>query len=337
MKTERPPAVLCVGAALLGACIAGAAHAAGPSSETAGYPNRPLRIVVGFSGVTGQSLVRLIAERLEPVLGQPIIVEPRPGASGNIASESVARAVPDGHTLLLAQATTTLLPATQGSRAVDPLRAFAPVMRLATQPLAVVAHRSLEVGDLGTLLAAARARPDRIEYATPGVGTVNHLSAAMLWSRANVQLLHVPYSNSGAMVKDLASGVVPAAFSVPATVEPFVKSGQLRMLAQTGSRRSTHYPDVPTVAEAGFPGFETQSWYGLVAPVGTPRAIVQRLHDEIAHILQEPALRERLVALGLDIAVTTPEGLEAIMRGELARWSEVVRSSGIDLTRQAEN
>ena len=322
-------AVLALWALALCSDLSCAAPAAG---DVASYPDRPVRIVVAFSGVTGQSLARIIAERLERELGQPIVVEPRPGASGNIASDLVAHAAPDGYTLLLALATTTLLPATHGARAIDPIRAFVPIMRLATQPLAVVAHRSLNVATLGALLDSARARPKRLEYATPGVGTINHLAAAMLWSRADVELLHVPYASSSIAMKDLVAGVVPVSVSVPATAEPFVRAGQLQMLALTSPRRWSAYPDVPTVAESGFPGFETESWYGLVAPAGTPHEIIQRLYHEIARILELPAVRERIVPLGVEIAPTTPEQLGGIMRAEVARWSAVVKSAGIDVS-----
>jgi len=319
-----------LGAAAIAACALAAAQSPA-SSDASGYPKRPIRIVLAFSGGVGENLARIVAERLEHDFGQPVIVEPHPGASGNIASELVARAPPDGYTLLLAQAATTLTPATHGARAVDPIRSFAPVARLGTQPWAVVAHHSLNADSLQSLLDAARTKPGRIGYATPGIGTSNHLSAVMLWSRAGVSMLHVPYSNSGAMMKDVITGEVPVAIVAPATAEPYIRTGQVRLLATTGARRTRNFPDVPTVAESGFPGFEIESWYGLVAPAGTPDEIVARIHREVSAILDLPVVRERLLAIGIEPAGATTEQFREMIRGEVAKWAALVRAAGIGI------
>jgi tripartite-type tricarboxylate transporter receptor subunit TctC len=308
------------------ACIGDAALAA----DARPYPSQPVRLVAASSaGGTMDAIARMIGDRLEEKLGQPVLIENRPGASGNIASEFVARAPPDGYTILVAPVTIAILPSTHGAKAVDPVRAFAPIIKLATQPILIVANRAIGVDTLDELIARARREPGRIACASTGIGTTPHLASALLWTRASVDLLHVPYANPAELVKDIVAGEVPVAFLFLGTAEPFLRSGQLKALAFTGATRIDAFPNVPTVAESGFPGYELTSWYGLLAPAGTPKEIVVRLHREVAGILQLPDVRQRLVRMGTEPAATTPDEFAAEIRASVARWPAIIGAAGI--------
>ena len=300
------------------------------SAEQAPYPNRPIRLVVSFSpGGTSDTLARMLSEHLEAAFGQPVVVENRPGASGNLASDLVARAAPDGYTLLQAANGITILPSTHGERAVDPVRAFAPVTKLVTQPILVAINASLPVATLQQLVALAKTEPGRLAYATPGVGTTDHLAAAMLFRRANAELLHVPYASNAAEIKDLVQGEVKVAFITLGAVRPFLASGQLRALAVTTPHRVAAFPDVPTVAESGFPGYEVTSWYGVLAPAGTPPEAIDRLHREITRVLQLPSVREKIAALGAVPADSTPEQFSEEIRTLVRFWVPIVEAAGL--------
>ncbi len=304
-----------------------------PAALAAGeprYPNRPIRLIVPFTaGNQLDVFARLIGDRLAEAAGQPVIVENRPGASGNAASEVVAKAAPDGYTLLVSGVLITLLPLTYGSRAVDPVASFSPVTRLAQQPIVVAANPSLNVRSLADLVALARREPDTIAYATSGIGTAQHIAMTMLSQRAGIELRHVPYNNSGQLVGNVLSGEVPLIMSFRGTVEPYVVSGRLRALAVTGSHRDPAWPDVPTVAESGFPGFEVQSWVGVLAPAGTPVDVVGWLHREITRILALPDVRKVFLEQGAEPVGNTPEQFATEIKASRARWAPVVKAAGI--------
>ncbi len=300
------------------------------AASDSAYPNRPIRIVVPYSpGGVSDTLARVIGERLEQAWGQPVIVENRPGASGNIASDQVAKAAADGYTLLLAGNSITILPSTAGARAVDPVRAFAPVLKLVAQPILIAVHPSLRADTLADLVALARASPGTIAYASPGIGTTDHLAAALLWTRAGVELIHVPYANSGQEIKDLVKGETPVAFITAGAVAPWLARGEVRALAVTTPQRIAAMPGVPTVAESGFPDFEVVSWYGLLAPAGTPAEIVDRLNREITRILEIPGLRERFAALGTLPAAGTPDQFAREISALVDAWAPIVKAAGI--------
>ena len=271
----------------------------------------------------------MLGEQLEAAFAQPVVVENRPGASGNIASELVARAAPDGYTLLVGGNGITILPSTHGDRAVDPVRAFAPVTKLVTQPILIAINPTLPVTSLQQLVQLAQAEPGRLAYASAGVGTTDHLAAALLWTRAKVDLLHVPYANNGAEVKDLIQGDVKVAFITLGAVRQFLPTGQIKALAVTTPRRVAAFPELPTVAEAGFPGYEVSSWYGVLAPAGTPDDIVNRLNREIVRALQLPAVREKIVAMGAEPVGNSPEQFAGEIKSLVAQWSPLVRAAGI--------
>ena len=304
------------------------ALAAAPAQTTA-WPNRPIRIVVPFAaGTFVDVLSRLIGAKLGDALGQPVIVDDRPGASGNIASELVASSPPDGYTLLNGGVFITMLPAIHAPHAVDPA-AFAPITRLTNAPMLIVAHPSLGVNSLAELIARARRTPGRLSFATSGVGTTPHLAAAMLQQRAGVEMLHVPYANTGAALSDVLSGEVPVMFTFLGTVDGLLRSGQLVPLAVTSARRNPAWPTIPTVAEQGFPGYEAATWTGLLAPAGTPPEIVERIYRECARIIAQPEVRERIIALGNEPVGNTPEEFAKELAADAPRWREIAAKAGI--------
>jgi len=304
----------------------GATNGAGPEP----FPTRPIHLIVPFTaGNQLDVFARVIGSRLAESLGQPVIVENRPGVSGNVASEAVAKAAPDGYTLLVSGVLITLLPLTYGTRAVDPIASFAPITRLAQQPIVIAANASLNVNSLSDLIALARQNPGKITYATSGIGTAQHIAMTMLSQRAGIELLHIPYVNSGQLIGDVLSGEVPIAISFPGTVGPLVKAGRLKALAVTSPHRALAWPDTPTVAESGFPGFDVLSWAGVLAPAGTPPEIIDLLHREIVRILSIPDVRNVFLAQSAEPVGNTPEQFAAEIKASIARWAPVVSAAGI--------
>ena len=300
------------------------------AADAGDYPNRPIRIVVPFAAGTQLDLAgRIVAGKLAEALGQPVVVDNRPGASGNIGSDTVAKAAPDGYTLLLTGSFITSLPSTMGSRAVDPITAFAPISKISEPPMMIVVNPSLNVKTLDELIALARKTPGKIAYSTPGVGSSQHLAATMLQQRTGIELLHVPYANGGQALNDVVSGIVPVYFSYIGTVEAFLRSGQLRALAVATARRATNWPDVPTVAELGYKDFAVTSWNCVLAPAGTPPEIIARLHAEIARIVQQADVRSQFLTMGSEPMSNTPEQFSAEIKAAVARWSDVARLAGM--------
>jgi tripartite-type tricarboxylate transporter receptor subunit TctC len=300
------------------------------AADAGGYPSRPIRIVVPFAAATQLDLAgRIVAAKLAEAVGQPVIIDNRPGASGNIGSDTVAKAAPDGYTLLLTGSFITSLPSTMGSRAVDPVAAFAPISKISEPPMMIVVNPALNVNSLDELIALAHKMPGKIAYSTPGVGTTQHLAATMLQQRAGIELLHVPYANGGQALNDVVSGIVPVYFSFIGAVETFLRSGQLKALAVATARRATNWPDVPTVAELGYKDFAVSSWNCVLAPAGTPPEIIARLHAELARIVEQPDVRSQFLAMGSEPMSNTPEQFEAELKASVARWSEVARLAGI--------
>jgi tripartite-type tricarboxylate transporter receptor subunit TctC len=302
------------------------------AADTTPYPSKPIRIVVPFTaGNQLDVFARLIGDRLADALGQPVVVDNKPGMSGNVASDAVAKAAPDGHTLLVSGVLITLLPLTYGPRAIDPVTQFAPVTRLAQQPIVIVANPSLNVSSLSELIALAKKQPGKIAYATSGIGTAQHIAMTMLSQKAGIELYHVPYSNSAQLIGDVLGGSIPLAISFPGTVEQHLKTGRLKAVAQTGARRSPALPGVATIDESGFPGFEVQSWAGVLAPMGTPPEVIARLHREITRILALPEVRDVFQAQSAEVVGNAPKEFEAEIRASIARWTPVVKAAGISI------
>ena len=294
------------------------------------WPDRPVRVLVPFApGGPTDTLARLFARELQARLGQPVVVENRPGAGGSAGIGAVARAVPDGHTLLVVSAALVINPSLYRSVPYDALRDFAPVTRAATSPNIVVAHPGTGLRTVADLLAEARARPGALSYASPGTGTSPHLAAELLKQRAGVDLLHVPFSGAAPATQALLGRQTDLAFLSLPVAQPHVERGALVPLATTMAERWPGLPAVPTLAEQGFPGFVSDNFQALLAPAGTPAAVVRRLHLEVAGIAAEPAMRETLSRQGYAAIADAPEAFAAHIAQQLPLWAEVIRRGGI--------
>jgi tripartite-type tricarboxylate transporter receptor subunit TctC len=294
------------------------------------FPSRPVRVVVPFApGGPNDMIARLIAQKLAETWGQPLLVENRAGAGGNVGTDFVAKSVPDGYTLLSAGPGSLIINPLMGKVPYDTERDFAPVTLMARAPNALVAHPSLSARSVKELIALARAHPGEINYGSGGNGSTPHLSAALFAAMAGVELTHVPYKGTAPATADLIGGQVQIAFLGIPAVLPHLKSGKLRILAVTGMRRSPELPNVPTVDESGVSGYEVSPWYGLLAPAGTPRSIVGRLAAETTHIVRAAEMRERLAVQGAEAAGGTPEEYAAVIREDAAIWARVIAQAGL--------
>ncbi|QHE83658.1 Bug family tripartite tricarboxylate transporter substrate binding protein [Hydrogenophaga sp. BPS33] len=298
----------------------------------ADYPSAPVRIVVPFqAGGLTDILARAIAQHASQRLGQPFVVENKPGASGNIGADTVAKSRPDGLTLLMGSIGTNAVNAHLFSRMpYDTLKDFSPISLVANGTLMLVTNPSVPATDMRSLLAYARAHPGQLTYASGGAGASQHLAGELLKTMAKVDIVHVPYKGVVQGVTDVVAGQVHMTFDL-ATVEPHIRAGKLRPIAVANARRSSAFPEVPTIAEAGVPGYEVSAWYGLFAPAGTSRAIVDKLNAEVVSALKDPALLQRLKALGAEPAGSTPEELQRFVRREYDKWGKVVQQAGIRL------
>jgi tripartite-type tricarboxylate transporter receptor subunit TctC len=312
---------------LLAALVLACAGSAAPAQD---YPVRPVHMIVPFpAGGPTDLVARLLSAKLPAILGQPLVVENRPGAGGNIGTDSVAKSAPDGYTLVSVGPGALIINPLLGKVPYDTLRDFAPVTIMAVAPNALVAHPSFPAKTVAELIALARATPGAINYASGGTGSTPHLAGALFAVMAKVQLTHVPYKGTGPATADLVGGQVQIAFLGIPTVLPHIRSGKLRALATTGKRRSPELPGVPTVEEAGVPGYELSPWYGLLAPAGTPRAVVARLSSEVTRIVRAPEMREQLSAQGAEPTGGAPEEFAQTLRSDAATWKKVVKEAGI--------
>lgn len=295
------------------------------------YPTKLIRIVVPFTpGGSGTAVARIVQDILTPVLGQNIIIENRPGAGGVVGTDYVRKAPPDGYTLLLMTSAFAISPSLYKKPTYDPVKDFEAVSGVTSYPLLLVCHPSLPVRSVKGLIALAKAQPGNLNYGSGGTGTSNHIAAEMFAHMAGVRLTHIPYKGAGLALTELIGGQTELMFgAAPSTLE-FVTSRRLRALGVSGARRSRFLPDVPTIAEAGVPGFQVDSWSSLFAPAGTPAAIVKRLNAELGKGLKRPDTLEALSRLGLDAAGGTPEELAAQIRSEVAKWAKVINDTGIE-------
>jgi tripartite-type tricarboxylate transporter receptor subunit TctC len=300
-------------------------------APAAAWPTRPIRLVVPFpAGSLTDTAARLVGQQLAKSLVQPFIVDNRSGASGNIGVEAAAKAAPDGYTIVVGTASTHAVAASLNPQlGYDPLKDFAPVALIARSPYVLVVHPSVAAGNLKELIALAKAKPRQLNYASAGPATLAHLAAELFATLAGVQLTHIPYKSSALAAVDLVNGRIEMQFGTIAPTLPHIRSGKLRALGTTGAARIAALPDVPTVAEAGLPGYEATLWIGIFAPAGTPRAIVSRLHREIVGVLGEADLKQAFLAQGLEPSPETPEAFAAYLREEIVKWRGVVRAAGI--------
>ncbi len=300
------------------------------AAATPDYPVRPIRFVVPFApGGSTDTLARTISLKLGETFGQQVVVDNRSGGNGNIGTDIVAHAVPDGYTILLGYiANLAIGPSLYAKLPFDPVRDFAPVTLLAVAPNILVAHPSVPVRNFKEFLAYAKANPVKVNFASAAVASPGHLTGELLNIAAGIQMQHVPYKGSGQAVIDLVGGQVQVMVSGMSSVMPHIKAGRLRPLAVTGTERSPAVPELPTIAESGFPKFEATAWYGVLAPAGTPPAIVARLHDAIVRALKLPDVKERLEYVGFEIVGGTPEAFGAYIKAEIIKWAPVLKASG---------
>jgi tripartite-type tricarboxylate transporter receptor subunit TctC len=304
-----------------------AVAAAGAVAQS--YPNRPVRMVVPLSpGGFADVPARVIAPRLSEALGQTVFVENKPGAGATIGTDFVAKSKPDGYTVLFTGTPHVISPALYKNLPYDPLKDFAPVMLVASGPYVLVVNPQLPVRSVQELIAAAKAQPGRIDYASSGNGSAQHLVSAMFASMAGIELSHVPYKGSGPAMQDLLSGQVKVSFAGIPNVMPSLRSGKLRALAVSTPKRSPDLPDVPTVAEAGVPGYDATLWLALLAPAGTPGDVVQRLYTEATKTLREPEVQKAIAATGVEVNIVGPQELPAFLQSEADKWGKVARESG---------
>jgi tripartite-type tricarboxylate transporter receptor subunit TctC len=293
------------------------------------YPARPVRVIVPFPPGAGADITtRLFAPRLSEALGQAVVVENRGGAAGNIGAEVVARAAPDGYTLLTAPASLAISQTLYKKLSFDLLRDFQAVSMLASVPFVLVVHPSLPARSVKDLIAFAKARPGQINYASSGNGSAPHLTTEMLKMQARIDVVHVPYKGTPLAVIDLLTGQVSFMFANPLSILPHVNSGRLRALGVTSAKRNAATPQLPTMAESGLPGFESGTWFAVLAPAGTPREVVERLSADIVKLTQHSDTREKLAAQGAEALTMSPAETAAYLRSEVTKWGKVVEASG---------
>jgi tripartite-type tricarboxylate transporter receptor subunit TctC len=299
------------------------------SATAQDYPNRPIRMIVPFpAGQASDTISRLVGEELAKALGQPVVVENRPGAGGNVGSEAGARAAPDGYTLTVA---TAALPISRHVRRLnfDPAKDFAPVTLMTITPLVMIARNDLPANSVREVIAYGKANPGKLTFASSGVGTSHHLSGELFKSLAGIDMLHVPYQGSPQAHVDLLGGRVDVMFDNIVPVTPHITQGRLKPLAVTTPQRAKSQPNIPTMAEAGMPDFEAVAWFGLLAPAATPAAIVERLNREVTAILKRPEISERLAAMGAIVVGNSPAEFGRFMQAEIDKWGPVVQRANI--------
>ena len=311
--------------------IAAASFAAPAAAQS--YPARPVRMLMGFPPGGGTDIVgRIVAQKLSENLGQQILPENRGGATGMIAAELAAKAPPDGYTIMMAHvAAMTILPSLYPKMAYDAARDFAPITLAAIGPNLLVVHPSVPAKSVKDLIALAKARPGQLHYASPGNGSVQHLSGELFKLQAKVDMLHVPYKGSGQSIVDLIAGHVQLNFDSVPPVLPHARAGRLRALSVTSEKRSTLMPDIPTVNESGVPGFDMGTWWGLVAPAAVSKDVIARLHAETAKVLKLPDVREKLGNVGAEPGGNTPDQFGAFIRSETAKYARIVRDAKIKI------
>jgi len=308
--------------------VTGAAFSQTPAAGASTYPAKPIRMILPFAGGT-ELIGRMVGGKLSPMLGQQVVPDPRFGASGNIGWEAAAKAAPDGYTLVMGAVPLLTNPHLNPRVAYDPLQSFAPIALLATIPNIVVVHPSVPARTLRELLQIARTSPGKLAYGSGGVGSANHLAAEFMQSLAKARFTHVPYKSATFALTGAMSGDVDLVIVVVSSAVSYINTGRMRGLAVLDTRRNASAPQVPTSAEAGMPQLVAANWYALLAPAGTPRAIVERLNAESVRVMGTPETRASLTAMGGTPAPGTPEQTAEFLRAEYARWGKVIREANI--------
>ena len=312
----------------LGMCLVAAAPAAW--SQASNYPNRPIKLIVPFGpGGFTDVVARILGQKLGQSMNTSFVIENKPGAGSTIGTAEVAKAAPDGYTLVMISTTHTVSPAIYKSIPYDPIKSFTPVSKLVDSAYVLLAHPKVPANNVRELIALAKAQPDKLTYASSGNGSAQHLMGGMFESLAGVQMKHVPYRSSAGAANDLVAGVVDLSFAGVPNALAQVPAGRLKALAVTTPKRVPQLPDVPTLQEAGVSGYEGSVWLALLAPANTPREIVNKLNAELAKVMAQPDTRKALSDAGVEPSLSTPEALQAYMVSEMDRWGKVVKSANI--------
>jgi tripartite-type tricarboxylate transporter receptor subunit TctC len=312
------------------ACAALAAAAAGTAFAQAGYPSKPVRMVVPSSAGGGTDIVaRIVAPELSKRLGQQVVIDNRPGAGTMIGIEVAAKSPPDGYTLLMGLSTLAINSALYKKVPYDPVRDFAPITQAVSSASIIVVHPSVPVKTVKELIAFARARQGQLNYASAGTGTYPHMTMELFLSMAKLKMVHIPYKGTAPAMIDMLAGQVATMAATVLTGMPHIRSGRLRPLGITSSARSSVASEIPTIAEAGLPGYESVQWYGVLAPARTPKDMITRLHGEITRVLQQPEIKQRLAADGADTVGSSPDEFTRYIQSELTKWAKVAREAGI--------
>jgi len=314
-----------VGAAVAATCLCGMAAFAQDS-----YPSKPIRLVVPFPPGGGTDMMaRVVGNKLAETLKWTVIVDNRPGAGGNIGVDLVTKAPADGYTIVMGQTSNLAVnPTLYSKMPYDPVKDLAPITTIADAPLVLVVAASSRYKTLADVVAAAKAKPGELTFATPGNGTVAHLTGELFQRAAGIKFQHVPYKGSSQAITDLLGGTVEVFMSSVPTAISQIKGGKMRALAVTSAKRSTSLPDVPSINETGYKGFDANTWFGLAAPAGTPAPVIGRLNTEVNRVLQMPDVREKIRAEGGDVLGSTPEAFGTLIKGDVVKWGKVVRDSG---------
>lgn len=299
-----------------------------PATAQPIWPDKPVRLIVGFTpGSATDVTARLFAQKFTEAWGQSVVVENITGNSGAIGVDRVAKAAPDGYTLMWSgNAAITILPSLQ-TLPFDPVRDFAPISIALSMPSIVAVNNDMPVRSLAELIALAKAQPGKISYGTPGIGTPQHIAGELLGHLAGIKMEHIPYR--GAVMTDTLSGVVPVGIQNAGAMLPMVRAGRLRGIAITSLKRSTNAPELATVAESGFPGFEATSWFALLAPAGTPQPVLDKVRAETLKVLADPEMRKKFAAMGLDTVGSTADEAKAAIVGDIPKWGKVIKDAGI--------
>jgi tripartite-type tricarboxylate transporter receptor subunit TctC len=328
IKRRELKTPLCI---LLGLALATGVPALTCQAQSATYPDRPIKIIVGFAAGGGTDVAaRIMAQRLTEALGQSVVVENRPGASGMIAAEAVAKSAADGYTLMMgSQTTLAVAPALYRKFSIDATRDFAGVAMAGISPLALVVHPSVPARSVAELIALAKAKPGTINFGSGGLGTTPHMAGELFSIQAGVKMVHVAYRGEAPAINDLLGGQLHLIFANLSAVIGNVRAGQLRALAVTSAQRAATAPEILTVAEAALPGFDAATWFALVAPVGMPRDAVLRLNAEVTRLVAQPDTQKRFAELGMSVAGGTPDELDAYIKTEIDKWSKVIKDADI--------
>jgi len=304
--------------------------AAASTASAADFPDHPIRVIVSVPAGGGvDTVTRIVTDKMRPALGQPLVVENRPGASGVIATDAVAKAQPDGHTLAFIYITHATNPSLIAKLPYDTLRDFAPVSLVGRQSMVLLANPAFGASSVAELIGAAKAAPGRIDYGASDAGSAPHLAAELFKMMAGVDLTPIYYKGTAPALTDLLAGQIPVMFVSNISALPHVKAAKLKALGVTGAQRTPLAPDIPTIAESGLAGYEAYGWYGIAAPARTPGAVIARLQAEVARIAQSPAMKARLAAQGLELVGNSPAEFEAFIRAEIDKWRAVLKAAGI--------